>query len=1170
MLSQLVLGYVVALPAIVALLLSCLDPGQPFTLVVKMSAVATGPIQVFYDTGAGFSEAQSVTAPLQVAGPSREYELPLPSGNYRRLRVDPGTSAGLYAIEYVEIRTCGGWRTTSVIPLTELVPIYDLAVITRLRDRVVLEAPAGSNDPQLVYTPAAPLILVPNQGRIAWLSVRFAGLWAFGTLVVCGVERVLRPAGPVLWRAAKGALAAAQQSPRVALAGIVLVSTIVSTYPLVFLGRSLASTNYGTPLLYDRPPYAPGAIDFEFEDVRGSDVGATMWQGIPHAHVQQEAIAQGEIPLWNRYNAIGRPLWGQGLTFILDPLHWLTLVVSDPAMGWDLKFVAHRFVFATGIGVAAFVATGAWLPSAIVAAGAPFTGMNAYRFNHPAIFSLTYAPWVLCSWFLLARAMNHRQRLWAAILLAMTSSLVLIASTPKEGAITLLGTEASGALAVILARGPIRERLLRLGMAGLAGVIVVLLTMPHWFIFLQTLGSSATNYDTPYVLVAGRSHAVGLFLGPLMPGIPPPALHLLALALVIAAVSSPRQLVRYPAVLACAIGAIVLVAIAFGAVPESWLIRIPLVRNVGHLDDACLSAAVPLLLLLSAAGADLLLDGGVRRTWLVTLLTAITCGWVVVQVRAIAPGSFEPWAVLLMSPIAVALPGCLLGARGRLLSCAAAAAAVAALLLPGGLHVESGRTPLDRILMQPRPRPALDENSPAVDSVHRFSAAPARAVGIDHVLFPGSQALYELEGLGGADPLEVPAYRELVDAAGITRDWYWLTLVTAPNLERLTPLLDMLNVGFLLARPDALPPGLHPIAMQGGDLVRAVERTTEWPRAFFVDGVTTFADAADLLRKVKEHGEPFAAVRPDDSSAVEATRPLAAPSGLVVPAKDYSLTMNTTTFHLRVPTSGVAVLGETFLPNDFRATLNGRAVEYFRVNHVFKAVVIPAAGDWEIRFEDPTCALEGGVAGRTRWRSSADRRSVGDRGPLPHRRRREPEHGRPAEPTCRSSGLIGELASSQRHRAGCPSASTRHTQCQSTTAVRSRRPRPRRPDGDRVDREPGGHVPCHYPRGRQPDCHCHVGTCGAAILRGQVVARHACDTRPVQCRRYGSPRRLRRCCRGCGVWRRGQLAATACRLRIAPARGRVDGRALRGSVFSEAVLDVPKPCHGTLLGSVGR
>jgi hypothetical protein len=45
------------------------------------------------------------------------------------------------------------------------------------------------------------------------------------------------------------------------------------------------------------------------------------------------------------------------------------------------------------------------------------------------------------------------------------------------------------------------------------------------------------------------------------------------------------------------------------------------------------------------------------------------------------------------------------------------------------------------------------------------------------------------------------------------------------------------------------------------------------------------------------------------------------------------------------------VLGEAFLPDDFRSTLNGASVDYFRVNHVFKAIVIPSAGDWTIRFE---------------------------------------------------------------------------------------------------------------------------------------------------------------------------------------------------------------------------
>jgi hypothetical protein len=54
---------------------------------------------------------------------------------------------------------------------------------------------------------------------------------------------------------------------------------------------------------------------------------------------------------------------------------------------------------------------------------------------------------------------------------------------------------------------------------------------------------------------------------------------------------------------------------------------------------------------------------------------------------------------------------------------------------------------------------------------------------------------------------------------------------------------------------------------------------------------------------------------------------------------------------VRAPKAGVAVLSETFLPNDFRATLNGRRVRYFRVNHAFKAVRIPSAGEWYVTFE---------------------------------------------------------------------------------------------------------------------------------------------------------------------------------------------------------------------------
>jgi hypothetical protein len=222
---------------------------------------------------------------------------------------------------------------------------------------------------------------------------------------------------------------------------------------------------------------------------------------------------------------------------------------------------------------------------------------------------------------------------------------------------------------------------------------------------------------------------------------------------------------------------------------------------------------------------------------------------------------------------------------------------------------------------------------------------------LDSTLFPGTQALYELEGIGGADPLEVPAYRELVDAAGMARPLVWLTLFTGSDLVRLAPLLDMLNVQFLLARSSSDSPGLVNVPVPKEDRLKVQRRATAWPRAFFVDSVTTYVDAPDLLSKVATVGRPFAAVQAGDQHAADVTRGMTRASGNVVPASGYNLTPNTTTFAVRAPGPGVAVLTETFLPEDFHATLNGIRVPYFRVNHAFRAVMVPSGGVWVVKFE---------------------------------------------------------------------------------------------------------------------------------------------------------------------------------------------------------------------------
>ena len=307
-----------------------------------------------------------------------------------------------------------------------------------------------------------------------------------------------------------------------------------------------------------------------------------------------------------------------------------------------------------------------------------------------------------------------------------------------------------------------------------------------------------------------------------------------------------------------------------------------------------------------------------------------------------------------MLALSVALPWTVFQAhtgRSRTLSLAASVAAIIALLLPYGLHASTGAPPIDQLLVQPRLRQPLHWSAPALDAVHKMTTEPARTVGVEWTLVPGVHALYGLEGVGGADALQIPLYEELVGAGGMVRLGSWFTTVTPAGIVQAGPLLDMLNVRALLSRPDLVPPGTAEVSLDGADRLRVLRRESAWPRAFFVDGIIQYSSATDLVRQVAERRLPFAAIQSNDQRALEATRRFTRPSGTVTAAQQYTLTVNTTSYLVRTTGPGVAVLGETFLPDDFHATLNGLPVPYFRVNHAFKGVTIPAAGDWVVKFE---------------------------------------------------------------------------------------------------------------------------------------------------------------------------------------------------------------------------
>ena len=488
-----------------------------------------------------------------------------------------------------------------------------------------------------------------------------ASIWAGAALAVWLAEWLLSRVWSSDVHPLQHVTAWTRVNPRAAVVAAALVATVLATYPLLFFGRSLVSPNNGPRgMLYDALPFSPKSNDMRVEDTRGGDTAAALYAFVPYSQVQREAIAEGQWPLWNRYNASGRPLWGQGQTFLLDPLHWLTLVTPDPALGWDLKFVAHRLVFAVGVGLASFAATGAWLPAAIAACAAPFVGVYAYRVSHPASFTLTYAPWILLGWFRLAQAKRLSERARAALMVVVASSLALVASPPKEAAIMLLSTGATGMVSLLLSEGPWSHRFKRTLAAALAGVATLLLTAPHWLIFLDTLRVSATNYTAPYVQSTGLPERVALVLGPVAPGPVLPGFHALGFVLVLAALTDRARLFGLRQVLACAAVTLVLLSVAFGVVPERWLIRVPFVANIYHVHDVFVTAALPMLLVLSAAGAAALLAASRVRTLVVSAMMLVASWWLIARVTDLSqPLAFEPWAALFVLVPAIMLPECL-------------------------------------------------------------------------------------------------------------------------------------------------------------------------------------------------------------------------------------------------------------------------------------------------------------------------------------------------------------------------------------------------------------------------------------------------------------------------------------------------------------------------------
>jgi hypothetical protein len=488
------------------------------------------------------------------------------------------------------------------------------------------------------------------------------------------------------------------------------------------------------------------------------------------------------------------------------------------------------------------------------------------------------------------------------------------------------------------------------------------MSAPLWLSFLVALGDSYTGYAEPRVEPYDTRELIGLFeelfASQSRDGetVAMPSTNGLVLLGVLAWVAVWRGRWWHDRVgSSLALVAVGLAAFAFGWVPGAWITATPFLGNIIHTGNTFSSVLIVLLAVLGGWGFAAIAPAARRadpRQGLIVVLLA--AGLAVLFVLVDRPASsrfFLPYVTSLGLASLALIASAWVSARWRQPSVLLAGLLLALPLL-FWRHAQWTTTPFDRYVFNPGERVDLRAASAAVELVNAVQSEPGRVIGLHGNLFPSYPIALGWEGLYGAEALRSPTYRELADAVPLPGVGTWAHRLTAREARELLPILDLLNVTHYLATPGHAEPPDHLTLLARHDLdVFASE--SAWPRAYFTDRIHAYDSVDDFVAQVRHApvGEWRAAVQQDDPEVPGVVKGLLRRrTNQSVPARNYVLTPNTTSFTIDAPGPGVVVLTEAYFPGHFRLRVDGEPAGYFRVNHAFKGLLVTQAGTYHITY----------------------------------------------------------------------------------------------------------------------------------------------------------------------------------------------------------------------------
>ncbi|MFH1227532.1 MAG: hypothetical protein V1701_06470 [Planctomycetota bacterium] len=954
----LILAVIISIPFIAEL------QSSPFVLEVTMESSTKGTAQVFYDRGNGLSESESTSVQITVIDSPVTYRFLLPTGDYRGFRFDPNNRESIITFFGVKILDRHG-KVIKEIPVSQFKPANQISSWKADDTRVQLTTSPDANDPHLFLELAVAL-------KDSWVrTILDIGLIFLIIFIICS---------GLLWLASRFFRRFTEQinfgwqkftewvnkHPKTSIAGVALLAAVLSCYPVVFLGKSFVSPNHGPYLLYEKYPTLPGYDDLNLEDTMGADAGAMMWEHMPYSVVENQAFFKDyELPLWNRYSLCGSTLLGQGQSMLGDPVHLITILVGGASWAWDIKYMLAKILFTFGLGLLVFSAT-RHLPSALILAfSSAFICFFAYRFNHPAIFSVCYAPWILYCWLVITQSRAVRTAVWGIAGLVLANWAVMNSGTVKEAYMLIACLNLSGILLLLFSDEAKQLKLTKWLMVFTSGVLFVLISAPVWLTFIDVLHRSYTSYNVPEARQIPSNLFIGffddIFYRQLNSGEVhfKPALNFLVLLGFLYSLVRFKELISNRIYLALSISALIPLALVFGAVPARIIVKIPFLGNIGHIDNTFSVVLIIQMVVLAGFGLKSCLERLNQKEWkmdfiVVALMLFALLGLYFGTTQAVHKSRFFYGYAFSLICATLALPLIFrhMYVKGRI-TLGIMLLLVASLILLHWRHGMYTESLFDKYVMNPQLRANLQPKSPAIEFVKADSNQPYRTVGFGGNLFPGYNCALLIEGICGCDPLINSYYRELNKLIPWGWEWDWRIVISPEKLDEYKKTCDFLNVKYYLASLSDKPKELPGLGFTGRYDLDVYQSDSSWPRAFFSDVISPYQKAQEFVDMVQAgDGQPFAAAQSDVFDNTPVLKDFLGEQNQrkIVPATNYRLTNNTTAFKVVAPSRGIVVLTEAYVDNDFKVTLNGTPACYYRINHVFKGVVVNEAGTYEVSF----------------------------------------------------------------------------------------------------------------------------------------------------------------------------------------------------------------------------